>query len=114
VDIVAGGGTDVDDVANIPANCAGHIAADRPDFRVDFTAGASPLRFASCAGADTTLIINDARGGWHCDDDTEGSNPVVTVENPPSGQYDVWVGTYSTETADANLRISEMSGTLCD
>ena len=114
VTVMAGGGTDVDDIAGIPSSRAGHIAADRPDFRLNFTPGSSPLRFASCAGVDTTLVINDASGNWHCDDDTEGSNPVVTLNNPPSGQYDVWIGTYSDGAAQqAILNISERSGILC-
>ncbi|MFT6147164.1 MAG: hypothetical protein ACJAZO_002568 [Myxococcota bacterium] len=114
VTVLAGGGTDVDEIPNIPSSCAGHIAADRPDFRLNFTPGSAPLRFASCADTDTTLVINDASGNWHCDDDSEGSNPVVTLNSPPSGQYDIWVGTYGDGPAQqAILNVSERGGNLC-
>lgn len=114
VTVLAGGGTDVDEIANIPSTCAGHIAPDRPDFRINYTPGSSPLRFASCAGTDTTLVINDASGNWHCNDDTEDSNPVVTLSSPPAGQYDVWIGTYGSGAAQqAILNVSERSGLLC-
>lgn len=114
VTVMAGGTTDVDDIAGIPSSCAGHIAADRPDFRLNFTPGSAPLRFASCAPEDTTLVINDASGNWHCNDDTEGRNPVVNINNPPSGQYDVWIGTYSDGAAQqAILNVTERSGTIC-
>lgn len=114
VTVLAGGGTDVDNIANIPSTCAGHIATDRPDFRLNFTPGSLPLRIASCAGEDTTLVINDAQGNWHCNDDTEGRNPVVTIQNPPAGQFDIWVGTYGEgPPREAALTISERTGNLC-
>ena len=47
--------------------------------------------------ADTTLVINDAGGAWLCDDDSGngGLNPAITIADAPSGQYDIWVGTFA-------------------
>ncbi|MFT6821899.1 MAG: hypothetical protein ACJATT_005733, partial [Myxococcota bacterium] len=74
------------------------------------------LRVASCADSDTTLVINDGSGTWHCNDDEEGSNPVVSVNGPTAGTWDVWVGTYSSGGGSAaTLRVSEgISGRLCN
>ena len=44
-----------------------------------------------------------------CNDDTGGSlNPGVTYRTPASGQYDVWVGVFGSDTPTARLRITEM------
>jgi hypothetical protein len=69
------------------------------------------LRFfvrASGSG-DTTLLINDASGNWHCNDDSSGLNPMVSINNPPSGQYDIWVGSYRAgENLSSQLFITEL------
>lgn len=91
VEIAAGGGFD----ASAIPGCVGWVAT-APDYRVNWTAGSGqlPLTFHATSGADITLVINDAQGNWVCNDDADGLNPVVSFENAPSGQYDVWIGTY--------------------
>ena len=106
VAIAAGGGYDA---MAIPG-CAGWIAS-APDLRVNWTAGSGqlPLTFHVASDADTTLVINDAQGNWICNDDTDGLNPVVSFQNAPSGQYDVWVGTYAQgDLQDSTLHITEV------
>jgi hypothetical protein len=91
--------------------CVGFIAT-APDYRVNFTAGDAglPLVFMVQSEADTTLVINDAQGNWVCNDDTDGLNPVVRFDTPASGQYDVWVGTYSEgELQASTLNVSELT-----
>ncbi len=91
--------------------CVGWISS-APDYRVTFTAGSAglPLIFSAQSEADTTLVINDASGNWVCNDDTNGLNPVVTFANPTSGQYDIWVGTFSEgATQPSVLSVSEIS-----
>lgn len=107
--IAAGGAFDA---SQLGGTCVGWIA-QAPDFRVNWTAGsgANPLIFSVNSAADTTLVINDASGAWICDDDggNEGMNPSISITNPPSGQYDVWVGTYSQgELQDSTLHVSEL------
>ncbi|MEQ1818640.1 MAG: hypothetical protein ABL871_08515 [Terricaulis sp.] len=90
--------------------CVGFIAT-APDYRVNFTAGANglPLIFSVQSEADTTLVINDAQGNWVCNDDSDGLNPAVRFDAPASGQYDVWVGTYSEgATQPSTLNVSEI------
>lgn len=107
--IAAGGGFDA---SVLGPGCVGWIATT-PDYRVNWTAGsgALPLVFSVQSDADTTLVINDAQGNWRCDDDggNGGLNPAITIGNPPSGQYDIWVGTFSRGDLQAStLNVSEL------
>lgn len=92
------------------SNCTGYIA-DAPDYSVSYQAGSFPLIFTADSDRDTTLIINDPNGDWWCDDDgaTEPLNPMIRFDQPASGRYDVWVGTFSRGAGvDATLFISEL------
>lgn len=90
--------------------CAGYIA-NAPDLRLNYRAGdALPLIISVNAETDTTLVVNTPNGGWACnDDDGDGSNPSIRFNTPQSGQYDIWVGTYSDSgIRPADLHISEI------
>ncbi|GJL96822.1 MAG: hypothetical protein DHS20C06_06390 [Hyphobacterium sp.] len=91
--------------------CRGNIAS-APDFNVYYSAGSFDLFISAMSQSDTTLVVNDARGNWYCDDDGgEGAfNPGIQIERPASGLYNVWVGTYSTSggTPPATLFVSEL------
>jgi len=104
--LTAGGGLDA---SNADQNCNGHIAS-APDYQLNWTAGsgALPLIISATSDADTTLVINDAQGHWICNDDTDGLNPAVRIDNPASGRYDIYVGTFAEDTAPATLHISEI------
>jgi hypothetical protein len=70
------------------------------------------LRFYNIGGGDTGLVINDASGRWHCDDDSHsGLDPEVNIHGAPSGQYDVWVTSYQSgpraQRKAANKRVVE-------
>ncbi|GAM98511.1 hypothetical protein U91I_02146 [alpha proteobacterium U9-1i] len=112
VSIAAGGSLNAANIG-VPS-CVGSIAS-APDYRVNWTAGsgALPLIFSVAAETDTTLVINDAQGNWVCDDDggNAGMNPMVRFDAPASGQYDVWVGTYSSEAGlpASTLHVSELT-----
>jgi hypothetical protein len=110
VQVLSGGSIDVSST-NLPNNitCVGY-ATTEPDFRLDWTEeGAGILRIMVVADADTTLIVNDPSGDWHCDDNTYGSDPVVEFEPPKSGLYDIWVGSNeSAATIPGTLFISKL------
>jgi len=114
VNIRSGGNLDIRPMGLGPS-CRGHATAT-PDLIVNYR-GTSPtgnLRFyfrPNRRGQDTTLVINDATGSWHCDDDGGGNlNPMVTLNRPPSGQYDIWVGSYRDgEFIDGQLFITELT-----
>ena len=69
--------------------------ANAPDFRLHYQAGGYPLTIYVSAPGDTMLLVNDPQTQWHCNDDYNGLDPAIRFNNPASGQYDIWVGTYN-------------------
>lgn len=106
VSITSGGSINANTVSS---GCRGWVA-DAVDYRVRYTAGAFNLSFSSTSSSDTTLVIQAPNGNLYCDDDSgNGLNPIVTIGNPPSGTYNIWVGSYQNgEYARATLSISEL------
>lgn len=95
--------------SNVSSSCRGSIAR-APDIQLTYSAGSLPLIITGDASSDTTLVVNGPDGQWYCDDDSgEGTNPQLTWNNPRSGVYDIWVGTYGGGTTPARLLISELS-----
>jgi hypothetical protein len=93
-DIVPGGDTAV---ADLGAGCTGFIYEAQPDLRVEYTQAASTFGIFVNSSVDTTLVVNDPEGNWHCSDDAEfldNSNPGIAFNEPLGGVYDIWVGTY--------------------
>lgn len=86
------------DLSRCISGARGYVI-QRPDYRLTFnnSAGHSTLTFSLYSNAtDTVLLVNDANGNWYFDDDSAGNlNSRVTIVNPPSGQYDVWTGSYN-------------------
>jgi hypothetical protein len=97
--IVAGG---EDDVSYLGGNCVGLVAA-APDIRI--LSGGGNLTISVDSVVDTTLVVNDPNGTWHCVDDVLGINPVLSFGSAMSGQWDVWVGTYGGGYGDAVLSV---------
>lgn len=106
VDLVAGGGVDASNLGN---GCNGMIA-NAPDVKLTWrNSGTSQLTIGAVSGGDTTLVINMPDGSWLCDDDSGGDlDPAVVIGNPPSGVYDIWVGTLGEGDGRARLFISEL------
>jgi hypothetical protein len=99
------------DAQSIDSGCQGYIS-NAPDVRVVYRAGSLPLIISVDSSADTTLVINAPDGQFYCDDDggREGLNPMIRFDNPESGRYEIWVGTYgSSANSRARLHISEVS-----
>jgi hypothetical protein len=100
------------DVAYLGTRCVGWATA-APDYEVTYTAvDAAILRFYFVANeaVDTTLIVNAPNGDYVCGDDYVGTiDPAVDFDNPASGQYDVWVGSYDQGAEHAGiLYVTEM------
>lgn len=105
--ILAGGDIDLQ-----PAMHMAGFVARAPDFSMSYHArvgGDAPLIFSVTSNADTILLINDPAGHWHYDDDSAGGrDPRVRIENPSSGRYDIWVGTFRQVTPEfSTLSISQ-------
>jgi len=106
---VRAGGRDRNSISG--SGCAGYINNAQPDVDLNYEAGRSRLYIYVKSSEDTTLLVNDANGNWHCSDDFEGSNPAIILNNPPSGNYNIWVGTYDADgdTPEATIYISELA-----
>ncbi|MEM1414351.1 MAG: hypothetical protein AAGH15_05605 [Myxococcota bacterium] len=97
--VVSGGNLNVASMG-LGGECRG-FATRQPDLILNYRNARNFLRFYVQGQGDTALVINDANGNWHCNDDTAGLNPQVDLRNPPSGQYDIWVSSY---TSGENIR----------
>jgi hypothetical protein len=105
---VQAGGSDANPIAG--AGCAGYINTSQPDIDVNYSAGSYPLYIYVRASSDTTLLVNLPDGSWVCSDDVSGRDPVIHLAQPPSGTYNVWVGTYSAGTTQqAGIYLSEVA-----
>ncbi|MBN8552793.1 MAG: peptidase S1 [Caulobacterales bacterium] len=107
VNVVAGGSIDASSA--ISSSCRGWISS-APDVELTYQAGGSlPLIISVNSSSDTTLVINGPDARWYCDDDGgEGLNPSLRWGSPPSGTYDIWIGSYGGQAASATLSISEL------
>ena len=105
--LIAGG---INEASQLGEPCVGMVAS-APDFRLNYEAGSLPLYIRSLSEGDTTLAVNAPDGQWYCDDDSGGGlDPQVWLDEPQSGQYDIFVGTFpGTENIDATLEISEVA-----
>lgn len=91
-----------DSARELPPECVGYINASQPDFRLNFQAGSDSLGVLVNSSADTTLLVSDPAGNWHCNDDAiflADTNPGVQIAEPLSGDYHIWVGTYEQDVA---------------
>lgn len=114
INIVPSGNSMVDHLGD---DCLGNIDADQPDFRLSYTADSNTLGVFVDSNADTTLIISDPRGNWHCSDDAiflDDTNPGIMFNTPIDGEYNIWVGMYLGVEAegDVALAITEMDEAL--
>jgi hypothetical protein len=96
--------------SSVGRECQGFVSVS-PDVRLVYQAGDLPLIISADSNADTTLVVNAPDGRWYCDDDggRSGINPSIRFNNPLSGAYEVWVGTFEEgDTKPARLHISEV------
>lgn len=94
-------------------SCRGYATA-QPDYIVQVNNPGQYLRFFVNAPGDTTLVINDGAGHWWCSDDDGGNlNPLIEMNGPVAGQYDIWVGSYQAgANIQAVLGVSELQGAM--
>ncbi|WP_211249682.1 peptidase [Brevundimonas bacteroides] len=99
------------DASNVASGCAGMVSY-APDAQVTYRAGSLPFIIRTDSDTDTTLLVNGPDGSWYCDDDSGGNlNAQLRWGSPPSGVYDIWVGTFGGGVARAELQISELDST---
>lgn len=106
VDLIAGGNVNLGS-----RGYAGYVA-DAPDYNLTYQASSTwPLVIRADSSEDLVLLVNAPDGSWHFNDDYSGYglNSAIVFENPQSGLYNIWVGTYGSSTASATLYISELT-----
>lgn len=109
--VMAGGNVDLSACATAPGH--GWII-QAPDFDLSLSGNmpGQSLTLQVNGSCDTVLLVNDAQGRWHYNDDAGGSlQAALTIPNAPNGIYDIWVGTYGSATCPATLTL-EVSGAL--
>lgn len=92
VPVIAGGDIDTSTLG-LGDQCVGY-ATTQPDVRLNWSGTSQLLRIfvvADSANGDTALLVNDPQGNWYCDDDAVSLNPMVDLDNPLEGQYDIWI-----------------------
>lgn len=102
--VTAGGSVDLSTCYDMPGT--GNVI-ESPDFSIQYNKTQQyDLRFFVDGACDTVLLINDANGNWHFDDDSWGDvDPVVTLSNAADGWIDVWIGTYEGANCASSLHI---------
>lgn len=103
LELTAGGDT-------TSAQCVGYLPEVR-QLIIDYepVPGVDEIRVFAESDTDTTLWVSINDADHRCDDDSYGnSDPIVVFRDAASGQYSIWVGTYSEDqNATATLYISE-------
>ena len=103
VEVTAGGSRNLQSVGRM-----GYVA-EAPDFDLNYSGGQYNLYiFVESQGADTVLLVCDPSGRYFYSDDRLGTRPAMHFSSPESGLYDIWVGTYGSQTTPATLAISEI------
>lgn len=83
--------------------------AQSPDFELNYYKDANySLELRVVSNCDSVLLINDGDGDWFFDDDSNGNSAndaLLRINNPASGTYDIWIGTFGPQTCTAQLQI---------
>jgi hypothetical protein len=105
VGVLAGGDRPA---SQVDASCKGAISR-WPNVILDYEAGDYALHIGAVSEGDAVLVVRDPAGRWTCSDDVDGLNPYLTLEDPVSGSYRIWVGVYDAATPafGTELRVSE-------
>jgi len=103
--VLAGGGVDLAGCTSMPGY--GFVMA-AADFSITFSGNSAgrALEFRVDSECDSILLVNDASGNWHYDDDSNGSlDAKLRLAKTAEGVYDVWVGTRYSGNCNATLVI---------
>jgi len=89
------GGGDVD-ASTLDASCTGYINS-APTVQVNWSGEADFLQAFFFSDHDPVLVIQAPDGSYLCSDDESPLilDPSVAIENPQSGLYSVWVGSFA-------------------
>lgn len=93
VSVQAGGPIDA---SLLRQDCVGYIN-QYPVVSVDWTGTAPFVEAFFLSDSDTTMLVVTPDGKTLCNDDANEDllDPVIEIENPVSGRYEIWIGSYA-------------------
>jgi hypothetical protein len=88
------GGGEVD-ASTLDENCFGYIN-DKPVVTLNWEGQVDTAYIFFYSDHDPTLVIQMPDGSFMCNDDAHEHllDPIVQLDNPPSGEYRLWVGSF--------------------
>lgn len=91
--------------------CTGYIDAAQPTVTVAYDGAGDLGLFATSPDTDLVLVIQAPDGTIRCNDDFDSRDPAVGFSPAQSGDYAVWVGTFSPsdDTVGATVSVSEQA-----
>jgi hypothetical protein len=99
------------DAATWQAGCNGFVTTQPDHLFVAATAFAN-LRVMAHSTGDITLVVQKPDGTYLCNDDTDGTDPLVEGAFP-AGTYKVWIGSYQAGTnSPYTLGFSELTSVM--
>lgn len=92
VTVIGGGSIHASDLSE---ECIGFINAN-PTVKVNYTGEADFLRAFFYSTHDPVLIVHTPDDDYLCNDDVSNLllDPSLDLENPPQGEYKIWVGSF--------------------
>lgn len=109
-DVVAGGDMQLARCAEIEGY---GTVVNYPDFAVNLSGTTGTDLIIGLEGqdyCDTILVVSDANGGWHYNDDHEDLSSQVRIRSASDGQYHIWTGTWGEEMCYAALTLRTEQG----
>ena len=79
--------------SNLDPSCSGWVSRT-PDHVFVAETHYGSLRVLAAAPTDVTLVIEKPDGTYFCNDDGEGTNPVIGASFA-AGRYKLWVGSFA-------------------
>lgn len=95
--VTAGGITALSTCADIPTSTGVAYSTPHYTFYLSGMETYGRLEIEVESDCDTTLLVNDAQGNWHFDDDSGGNlQPEMNLSDTAAlnGRVDLWVGTF--------------------
>lgn len=85
---------------------SGYVS-ENPHFAVNMADGTAQVRISASASLDTTLLVYTPSGEWLFNDDFDGLDPAIILEDAEAGRYLVWVGSFygTSGTDDMNNQV---------
>ncbi len=93
-------------LSGLDSLCLGSADPARPDVVVVLSDVEEEVHFDVEADLDATLAIVAPDGSIYCDDDTFGTDPLVSIYGASDGEYAVWVGAWGGAEGPARFFVS--------